>query len=116
MTKVEIKNQVGTLVTKGESTQSIANKLGLTNNQVTHIRSYYFGKSKTTVSPQKQAWVTRRANAKAIVKADVKAKAKVSIVESNKPRIIEINGIEIEIHHSIVKRVIITQEGAIKIK
>lgn len=102
MTKVEIKNQVGTLVAKGESTQSIAKKLGLTNNQVTHIRSYYFGKSKTTVSPQKQAWATRRAKAK--------------VVETNRPRIVEINGIEIEIHHSIVKRVIITQEGTIKIK
>jgi hypothetical protein len=102
MTKAEIKAQVGLLVAKGVSTENIAKKLGLTNNQAAHIRSYYFGKSKTALSPQKQAWATRR--------------AKASMVETNRPRVIEINGIEIEIHHSIVKRVIITQEGTIKIK
>jgi hypothetical protein len=120
MTKAEIKAQVINLVARGVKSDIIAKELGITFNQVKAIR---YGKTYQkqiavvdTRSPQEKAWDKRRANAKAIVKANVKAKAKVKIVESNKPRIVEINGIEIEIHHSIVKRVIITQEGTIKIK
>jgi transposase len=103
--KEQIKKQVGVLTTQGLNTKQIAEKLNLSVNQVTHIKAYYF--PKVMVSPQKRAWVTRKANDK--------AKQQAKQVEEVKPRLINLNGLEIEIHNSMVKRVIITDKDVIKI-
>jgi len=99
--KEQTKKKVGTLSAQGLSTKQIAEKLNLTVNQVTHIRNYYFPKA--MVSPQKRAWVTR------------KEKSKAREVEAVKPRVINLNGLDIEIHNSMVNRVIVTDINKIKI-
>ncbi len=103
MTNSQIKAQVGLFVKQGLTTKEIAGKLGITFNQATHIRNYYFGGTRSKLSPQKRAWETRRANNEA------------KQVEVAKPRIIELNGLIIEVHASMVSRVIVPSKNLIKI-
>ena len=107
MTKSEIKNQVGELAAQGETSLSIANKLGLTNNQVTHIRSYYFGKER---SPQKRAWDKRRAN------MDKSESVKVKGLPITKRQIIRLGDITIEFESGSTKKAIIGLDGSVTIK
>jgi hypothetical protein len=105
MTKAEIKTQVGTLVAQGETTQGIAKKLGLTHNQVTHIRSYYFGKER---SPQERAWDKRRAN--------TTEKVSGGISKVTKRQVIRLGDITIEFERGSTKRAIIGLDGSLTIK
>ncbi len=105
MTKAEIKAQVGVLVAQGESTQNIAKKLGLTNNQATHIRAYYFGKHR---SPQARAWDKRRANNT--------EKDNSGIAKITKLQVIRLGDITIEFERGSTKRAIIGLDGSITIK
>jgi hypothetical protein len=100
----KIKTQVGILVAKGLTTKQIAEKLNLTINQAKHLKCYYFNvDKKPQQSPQEKAWGTRREN------------QKVKQIEEFKPRLINLNGLDIEIHNTMIKRVIITDKNIIKI-
>jgi hypothetical protein len=85
----------------GKGLSEIANKLNLTKKQVSNIKTLYkgqFATSKFEKNSQraKKAWVKRKSN-------------------EQKPRLINLNGLEIEIHNSMIKRVIISEKNTIKI-
>lgn len=89
---------------EGKSAKVIAKSLGLTPKQVSNAKTLYksqYGETKVA-SPQKRAWATRKANQK-------------NAVAINKPRLIDLNGLQIEIHSSMVNRVIVSDKNRIKI-
>lgn len=85
----------------GKGLGEIANELNLTKKQVSNIKTLYKGqfatsKFKKNSQRAKKAWVKRKSN-------------------EQKPRLINLNGLEIEIHNSMIKRVIISERNTIKI-
>ncbi len=91
----------------GKSLGEIANKLNLTKKQISNIKTVYkgqFATRKPSVTNKfeknsqraKKAWVKRKSN-------------------EQKPRLINLNGLEIEIHNSMIKRVVISEKNTIKI-
>ena len=85
----------------GKGLSEIANKLNLTKKQVSNIKTLYKGQFATSEFEKnsqraKKAWVKRKSN-------------------EQKPRLINLNGLEIEIHNSMIKRVIISEKNTIKI-
>ena len=95
------------MTSKGCKLGEIAEALGLTKKQVSNLKTHHVSptllkKADVTLKRGEKAWVTRRANAKnEVVKA--------------RPRLIDLNGLIIEIHSSMIKKVIITEKNTIKV-
>lgn len=95
------------MTNKGHKLGEIAEALGLTKKQVSNLKTHHVSptllkKADITLKRGEKAWVTRRANAKnEVVKA--------------RPRLIDLNGLIIEIHSSMIKKVIITEKNTIKV-
>lgn len=95
------------MTNKGCKLDEISEVLGLTKKQISNLKVRYFSptllkKADTTLKRGEKAWVTRRANAK-------------NDVTKARPRLIDLNGLIIEIHSSMVKKVIISEKNTIKV-
>ncbi len=95
------------MTNKGYKLGEIAEALGLTKKQVSNLKTHLVSptllkKADVPLKRGEKAWATRRANAKNEV-----AKAK--------PRMIDLNGLVIEIHSSMIKKVIISEKNTIKV-
>ena len=93
----KIKAQVGVLAAQGLRTEVIAQTLGLTTNQVSHIRSYYYSKKRA----DKQ--VNRRAK-----------NEKVAPIVKN--HVLRLGEIVVEFEPGSTKRAIIGRDGSVTIK
>ena len=89
---------------QGKRVSEISGATGLSAKQISNIKTRSKG-IVPTQKPQQKAWVTRRANEKKAAKK----------IEAVKPKTIYLNGLEIEIHNAMIKRVIISEKNTIKI-
>jgi transcriptional regulator len=96
------------MTNKGHKLGEIAEALGLTKKQVSNLKTHHVSPTllkKAVDVPLKRgekAWATRRANAK-------------NEVVNARPRLIDLNGLVIEIHSSMIKKVIISEKNTIKV-
>ena len=119
MHKSEIKAQVGVLVANGEKTETIAKKLGLTFNQVAHIKSYYYNKKRLAErSPQEKAWDKRRANTttETNINVGVVKPKKENGLPITKKRTFTYGDITFEFEGGVSKRIYFGADGSLTIK
>jgi hypothetical protein len=95
------------MTNKGYKLAEIAEALGLTKKQVSNLKTHHVSptllkKADVPLKRGEKAWATRRANAK-------------NEVTKAKPRLIDLNGLVIEIHSSMIKKVIISEKNTIKV-
>jgi hypothetical protein len=118
----ETKRLVGVLIAQGKSIIEISERLKLTPGQVTHIKDYYYGTKKQRMKEYMQKYTkTPKMNTKVepevINKVNVVKTKSVKNIKVNSPisRIINFNGLEIEISNDSIKKVLITEKNKIKI-
>jgi len=112
----ENKRMVGVLKLQNWTTEQIAQRLGLTKNQVDHISSYYYGKKKQSMTNKKNENVNVF-DFEDTYKVPTKENKIVENVKINSPisKTINLNGLEIEIMSNSIKKVIITEDNKIKL-